>query len=386
MNDTERNAEKKKPQDSGTTGVRPLVSIVVPAYNEADILQKNLAALSEYMKTLESEYRWEMIVINDGSSDETGDIADAFAQDKENTSVLHHPFNFRLGQALRSAFYNSRGDIVVVMDADLSYAPDHIGLMLSRMKQTRAKIVIASPYRKGGRVSHVPPLRRLLSRWANRFLCLTATKDFFSDKLTNITGMVRAYDGDFIRRLSLWAMDVDVNPEIINKAKILRARIAEVPAHLCWEPEKRRTPQARRRKSSLRFMRSIIQCIVSGYMFRPFHFFIIPGLILFLLSLYPLAWTAIHTIRQYHQLARTDLSFDYRLSEAIGAAFKISPHAFVVGGFALMVAIQLISLGLLALQKKRYFAELFYLNSMIYRDCLPSSKDRIHFNDPLRKF
>jgi len=50
-----------------------------------------------------------------------------------------------------------------------------------------------------------------------------ATKDWFSDRLTNITGMVRTYDGEFIRRLNLSAMDVDIMPEIIYKAKILRA-------------------------------------------------------------------------------------------------------------------------------------------------------------------
>jgi len=63
-----------------------------------------------------------------------------------------------------------------------------------------------------------------------------------------------------------------------------------------------------------------------------------------------------------------DLSFDYRLSEAISAAYSQSPHSFIVGGIALLVAIQLISLGFLAYQKKRYFQELFFLGSSMYKN------------------
>jgi len=369
---------------AGSPDVRPLVTVVVPAYNEAETLARNLAVLDAYLQTLAAAYRYEIVIVDDGSRDATGEIAAAFAAGRPDVRVLHHQINLRLGQTLRTAFNAARGDIVVVMDADLSYAPDHIAAMLARMKETRAKIVIASPYRKGGEVVHVPRLRRLLSKWANRFLCLMAPKDFFSDKLTNITGMVRAYDGDFIRGLSLWAMDVDVNPEIINKAKILRARIVEVPARLAWDADKRNGAARRRRASGLQILKGTIQSIVSGYLFRPFHFFIVPGLALFLLSLYPLAWTVIHTVEQYGQLSGKGLPLDYRLSEAIAGAFKLAPHSFVVAGFALVVAIQLLSLGLLSLQKKRNHAQLFYLLSAMYMEGRPVRRDGTSPVDPLR--
>lgn len=354
---------------------KPLVSVVVPAYNEEDIIEKNLTTLCEYMKSLEDEYQWELIVINDGSTDGTGDLAEAFTKDMDNAYVLHHMFNFRLGQALRFAFNRCRGDYVAVMDLDLSYSPDHIGKMLAKIKETRAKIVIASPYMKGGNVSNVPRVRRILSAWANRFLCLMAPKNWYSDKLSNITGMVRAYDGEFLRKLNLKAMDVDINPEIIYKAKILRARIIEIPAHLNWKLVKFSKTIIKRRKSSLRIMTTIVQSILSGFIFRPFMFFILPGFAIMILSLYPLIYILIHTIKYYQRLAYLGLSFDHRLSGAIGEAFKQSPHAFIVGGIALMVAIQLISLGMLAIQKKRYFEELFHLGSTIlYRNTRSAKK------------
>jgi hypothetical protein len=190
-----------------------------------------------------------------------------------------------------------------------------------------------------------------------------ATHDKFSDRLTTITGMVRAYDRRFLSKLNLKAMDVDINPEIIYKAMILRARIVEVPAHLDWGVDRSVKKQGSMRRSSLRIAGSILQSLIFGFMFRPFMFFVVPGVMLIILSLYPIIWTFIHSIQIFKTLDGSNLALDYRISEAIGGAFQQSPHVFVVGGFALMIGIQLFSFGMLALQKKRYFEELFNLGS-----------------------
>ena len=127
------------PTNSTTVVHKPSVSVVVPAYNEAGVLEKNLEVVCDYLKSIEAEYDWEMIIVNDGSTDETGDIADAFAKTRENVTVLHHMYNFRLGQALRYAFNNCRGDYVVVIDCDLSYSPDHIGKFNKKLAAVRKK-------------------------------------------------------------------------------------------------------------------------------------------------------------------------------------------------------------------------------------------------------
>lgn len=343
---------------------KPLVSIVVPAYNEEIIITHSLSELCQYLTSLEETYRWELIVVNDGSTDQTGELAEAFARDKQNVQVFHHTYNFRLGQALRFGFNQCRGDYVVTLDLDLSYSPDHIEKMLTTLREANAKIVLASPYMPGGKVSNVPWLRKELSIWANRFLSLTVTKDRLTGRLSTLTGMVRAYDGKFLSRLMLRAMDVDINTEILYKAMILRARIVEIPAHLHWRQPELGTKQ---RKSSMRILKAILANFVSGFMFRPFMFFILPGLIVLMLSLYPIAWTFIHTVTFYQKLPASNESFDYRFSDAVAEAFHMSPNAFIVGGIALIIGIQLISLGILALQKKKYFEELFYLGSSIYK-------------------
>ena len=356
--------------------IRPMVSVVVPAYNEASILRDNIGKLCRYLQELEDRYAWELIIVNDGSSDNTGEVAEKCAAEWKNVYVLHHPYNFRLGQALRFAFSNCRGDYVVVMDVDLSYSVDHIERMIKRINETKAKIVIASPYMQGGAVRNVPPFRKFLSKWANWYLCLMVAKDGFSDPLTTITGMVRTYDREFLSRLNLKAMDVTINSEIIYKAMILRARIVEIPAILDWGCQKKeRCAKAPSRKSSMKMVRAIMHSIVSGFMFRPFLFFIYPGLLFIMLSFYPLGWTVAHSVDYFQELSSTRLSLFDRLSDAIGMSFNLSPHAFIVGGFALVIGIQLSNLGLMALQNKRYFEELFFLASNIFGQNLKRNSD-----------
>ena len=317
------------------------------------------------MTTLEDRYRWELVFVNDGSKDATGELADEFSAIHCNVKVLHHFTNFQLGQALRYAFNNCRGQYIVVMDLDLSYSADHIEKLLIAMQQTRAKIVLASPYMKGGEVSNVPFIRKKLSYWANRFLALTA-----KGNVHTITGMVRAYDAKFIKMLNTKAMDMAINAEIIYKAQLLRGKIVEIPAHLNWSMQK---AAGMKRSSSMKILWTILSSLFSGYIFRPFMFFIVPGLVLAAIALYPIIWAFIHTFYYFRNLPRAE-GVGYQFSEAIAAAFSLSPHSFIVGGFALMVSIQLVSLGILSLQKKRYFEELFHLQSMIYKSIQENSE------------
>jgi len=338
---------------------KPLVSIVVPAYNESAIIDKNLKTLCNYMESLDDRYRWELIVVNDGSSDDTGILAEDFAKARDNVRVLHHVINSRLGQALRTAFKYCKGDFVVTLDIDLSYSTKHIEKMLDKIIQAKAQIVIASPYMEGGKVLNVPWTRRKLSILANRFLSLTAK----GGELSTLTGMVRCYEGTFLSSLDLKSMDTEINAEIIYKAMMLRARIVEVPATLDWGSQKSGTP---RRKSSMKIVKGILSYLLSGFFFKPFMFFIVPGLILALASIYPFVWVIIHTIDNYQALPASVTSFDIRLSAAVANAFKQSPHSFIIGSIAIMLGIQLFSLGILALQSKRYFEELFHLGTTIY--------------------
>ena len=341
------------------TEEKPSVSVVVPAYNEALLLENHLTILCHHMESLQNEYDWELIVVNDGSTDDTGKIAEAFARTRDNVRVLHHKINFRLGQALRFAFSHCRGDYVVTMDSDLSYSPEHIERLLSTIRESHAKIVLASPYMRGGQISNVPWFRKTLSICANKFLS-HASKGNFS----TLTGMVRAYDRRFLQTLNLKAMDMSINAEIIYKAMLLRARIVEIPAHLSWALQ---DGPGQERKSSIKIVRSILSYLLSGFLFRPFMFFILPGFALMLFSLYPFFWVFMHTVSNLSHIPLSMGPLDVRLSAAVAQAFQQSPHTFLIGGITLMLSIQLISLGIIALQNTKYFEELFHFNTTLYK-------------------
>ena len=281
-------------------------------------------------------------------------LAEAFAKTRDNVRVLHHTVNFGLGQAFKFAFNHCCGDYIVTLDLDLSYGPDHIEKLLNEIRETKAKIVVTSPYMKGGKISHVPWLRRTLSIWANRFLSLAA-----KGNLSTLTSMVRVYDAKFLKTLNLKSTGMDINPEIIYKAMLLRARIKEIPAHLDWHLQK---AEGVKRRSSMKVLRHTMSVLLSGFLFRPVMFFIVPGFALLLFALLANTWVFIHFFAHYQHLSQYS-GFGVRASAALAAAFSQSPHTFIVGGMSLMLAIQLISLGILALQSKSYFEEIFHLGS-----------------------
>ena len=341
---------------------RPLVSILAPAYNEAAIITPHLERLCQYMRGLENDYRWELIVVNDGSKDATGELADAFALTQPKVKVIHHLANRNLGGALQTGFQQAAGDYIVVMDIDLTYAEHHIGRMLEELRQADADIVVASPYMKGGKNVAVPFFRLLLSRVVNRLMRMTST-----EKIHTFTGMVRAYRASFLRKLNLKSITYSINPEIIQKASILRGRIVEIPAELNWSAVKKAAPS---RASSIRIWRGILAGLMSGFIFRPYMFFLSIGLILLLISSYIIAWIFIQTFAALPDIAAEGANLETRFGLAVSKVFSQRPYSFLVGGVCLIISFQFMGTGFLSLQNKRYFDELFHISTNLRKQHL----------------
>jgi glycosyltransferase involved in cell wall biosynthesis len=331
------------------------ISLILPCYNEEGILSVNLNVFYSYLNSCKYRDSFELLVINDGSKDKTGIIAEKFSETHPNVRVIHHPINLNLGNALKTGFNHAKGDIIIVLDIDLSYAVDNIEKMADKLIEEHADIVVASPYMKGGEVIAVPLLRKVMSRVVNRFMQFASQEKYYT-----FTGMARAYRASFIRSVNLKTKDYEINPEIMYKSMILRARIVEIPAKLDWTEQNK---HASKRKSSLQVIKGFFSGLMAGFIFRPYIFFWTFGTLLLLLSLYQLVWLFFDTIRDMSIVQVSENSSDTFFSKSLALNFQKNPQSFIVGGITFIVAVQFFSLGFLSLQSKRYFEELFHLGT-----------------------
>lgn len=308
-----------------TRGVQGLqrvtASLVLPVYEEAESLHDALTTIVNRLAERPGGVDWEVIVIDDGSSDGSADIAVAVAdRSPVPVSVLRHRENHRLGGALRTAFPYTHGDAVVVLDADLTYSLDHLDRLVEAWLPTRPHVVVASPYADQGSAIAVPGFVGTRSRWANRILSRVGPEG-----VTTLTGMVRLYDGPFIRALPLKAVGPDVNVEILYKALALRARIVEIPAVLDWSGREHRTGRSGILSRSVRW--TTLKSLLMSFLFKPY-------------------------------IAPTLLALFGATLTIVGAAFGgLNPHSIFTLGALIMVCSSFFAVSML--QSKRYFEETF---------------------------
>ena len=134
------------------------LSIIVPTYNEAENIPELLDRIEG---TLRGE-SFEVIIVDDDSSDGTADLAEEFGEKYKNVKVLRRRGKLGLGSAVVDGMEVAGGDIVAVMDADLQHPPELLPKMLEKADEGY-DVVVASRYVKGGGVERWGFLRRLIS-------------------------------------------------------------------------------------------------------------------------------------------------------------------------------------------------------------------------------
>jgi glycosyltransferase involved in cell wall biosynthesis len=141
-------------------GDSPRITTVVMAFNEAENLRPTVRELLDVLGSLGQSY--ELLIINDGSSDTTGEVADDLAQGDAHVRVLHHPANQGLGGVYRSGFTHSRGALVTFFPADGQFPASIIPRFIDAVADVDM-VLGYIPNRKG------PAVARILS-WAERVL------------------------------------------------------------------------------------------------------------------------------------------------------------------------------------------------------------------------
>jgi dolichol-phosphate mannosyltransferase len=219
------------------------LSIVAPMYNEAENIPVTIQRLNQAMTRFSGN--WEMIFVNDGSTDQTLETARQWEQKLDNLVVVSYPVNRGRGKALKTGFQAARGAYIVSTDFDLSYSPDHILRIHEELADPNQMndVVLGSAYMPGGRTRGVSPLRLLVSKLGNTILQFA-----FPERIYTSTCILRGYKRDALMTLELESERKEIHLEILSKAFATGLKIKEIPATL--ESRKQGTSKFRFRRTA----------------------------------------------------------------------------------------------------------------------------------------
>lgn len=152
-----------------------LISVIIPTFNEADNIRELVPLIHRILGTQEN-YEYEIIIVDDNSSDGTWQAAKELSATYP-VRVIRRWGKLGLASAVIVGFYNAEGDVLVCMDADFQHAPEVIPQLIKAIKNG-SDIAIGSRYISEGRIDNWQVLRRLMSRFSSLMAkLLTDVKD-----------------------------------------------------------------------------------------------------------------------------------------------------------------------------------------------------------------
>ncbi len=196
-----------------------LLSILMPAYNEA-------ATIRQIVQRIEAVgVPYEIIAVDDASTDETGVILDELAQNYP-LRVIHHNHNLGKGAAIRSGIPHVRGSVVIIQDADLEYDPHDYPLLLAPIVEDRADVVYGSRFSSNNR-----PVARYWHQTANRIVTW-ASNIFTNLKLTDVETCYKVIRRELIEQIGPQLKENGFGIELEITARLARmkgVRFYELP-------------------------------------------------------------------------------------------------------------------------------------------------------------
>jgi glycosyltransferase involved in cell wall biosynthesis len=195
------------------------LSVVIPAYNE----EATLAAVVEKVLTV-VPHLLEIVIVDDCSKDRTAEIAQVLAQTHEQVRLARHTKNGGKTEALKTGFAMTRGEIVIVQDADLEYDPSEIAEVIQPLLDGYADVVYGSRFlvRKAARVLY------FYHYLANK--ALTFTSNVFTNlNMSDVETGYKAFRGEIIRNMVIVSDGFGFEIEVTAKIAKLKCAIYEVP-------------------------------------------------------------------------------------------------------------------------------------------------------------
>lgn len=202
------------------------ISIILPAFNEAARIGASLDKIAEYAQ----HHAWtvEVIVVNDGSTDNTDDMVREYAERYSWLRLIENPGNRGKGFSVRNGMLHARGDILLFSDADLSSPIGEADKLIAAL-QAGADVAIGSRWvRKELQVVRQPLRRRILGRLFNLALRMVLGLNFKDTQCGFKAFRRSAAELVFTQQqIATWGFD----PELLYLAKKAGLRIVEVPVY-----------------------------------------------------------------------------------------------------------------------------------------------------------
>ena len=202
------------------------ISIIIPCYNEKNtlikIINKIILSLNNY-----NFKSYEILIVDDGSSDGTTEIIKENFSIKHNFKVFFHDKNLGKGAAIKTAKKNSSGDIIIIQDADLEYDPDDYDKLLKPIIDGNFKVVYGSRVLNRERYK-ISGFNSKVRIFGNHFL--TIISNFLNrQNLTDAHTCYKVFHKDLFDLITLEENDFAFCPEVTSKISNLGFKIHEVP-------------------------------------------------------------------------------------------------------------------------------------------------------------
>jgi glycosyltransferase involved in cell wall biosynthesis len=241
------------------------ISVIVPVYNEAANIPQNLVRMAAALTETGREF--EIIAVDDGSTDDTAERIKKLSQEDHRVRYAGYANNTGRGRAIRTGIKAARGRYILSIDCDLSYSEEYLPLMYHLLKDNPdIDFVIGSPYMADGRAENVGFRRLWISRLGNVLLS-SAVKG----RIKTLTGILRGYRAEVVRRLDLESDGKEIHLEILSKALASGYTPLEFPAIL-------RSRQ--KGKSKFKFKATALSHLIFSFFERPSLLFGLVGLLL----------------------------------------------------------------------------------------------------------
>ena len=197
----------------------PLLSVLVPAFNE----ERTLAEIVRRVAAV--PLAKEILVVDDGSTDDSWAIIKELAETHHDLVALRHPQNLGKGAAIRTALEHARGDLTIVQDADLEYDPADYPALIAPILERRTNVVYGSrPLEKSNRY----PIDRFRM---GSFAMTWIANVLYGRHITDEATCYKVMRTDLLRSLDLRSRGFEFCAEVTAKLMRRRERIVEVPIH-----------------------------------------------------------------------------------------------------------------------------------------------------------